>query len=199
MCGRFNFTDDQLDEIKEIIREVNEKHHGKKRPKTGNVYPTDPAAVLVEEGGGVTADVMRWGFPPLHPGERPIINASSESVLEKRMFGAVRTRRCIVPSTGFYEKDFIFQLPAGGVLYMAGFFDVFADGEGGEETRFVILTTAANRDMEKVHDRMPVVLRPDECALWFSQDYRSAFDRREVALNKLPYKEGLVYTGSLFE
>ncbi len=64
MCGRFNFTDEQLDEIKQIIKEANERIYGSGRKvKTGEVYPTNLAAVLVWEDSRVTPLPVKWGFP----------------------------------------------------------------------------------------------------------------------------------------
>ena len=75
-------------------------------------------------------------------------------------------RRCIVPTTGFYEWDgqkrkYHFRLPGQDRLYLAGLWNTFQ----GEE-RFVILTTAPNDTIINVHDRMPVLLTDDEVTPW---------------------------------
>lgn len=51
---------------------------------------------------------------------------------------------------------------------MAGCMNRYEDGE-----RFVILTTAANESMEPVHDRMPLILEPDEVGPWIWDDERT--------------------------
>ena len=71
----------------------------------------------------------------------------------------VLARRCVVPTTGFYEWDaarhkYLFQLPGSALLYLAGLYD-YVDSQG----RYVILTTAPNASMAPIHDRMPLVLQ----------------------------------------
>ena len=72
----------------------------------------------------------------------------------------------LIPASGFYEwsrlkeKNTFFRYDAA-LLYMAGFCVWFED-----ERRFVILTTAANESMRKVHDRMPLILEKEQLADW---------------------------------
>ena len=47
-------------------------------------------------------------------------------------------------------------------MYRAGFCDWFEN-----ERRFVILTTAANDSMTKVHNRMPLILEKEQLTDWF--------------------------------
>lgn len=93
-----------------------------------------------------------------------MINARSESVLEKRIFQeSVRHRRCVIPAKGFYEwnvkkEKYQFErLDQEAVLFMAGCFQRFQ-----EEEWFVILTTQANASVSLVHHRMPLVLEKNE-------------------------------------
>lgn len=175
MCGRFNFTDEQLDEIKQIIKEVNERLYGKK-VKTGEVCPTDLAAVLVWEENRISPKPVYWGFPKWK-GSGAIINARAETALEKPMFREpLLTRRCVVPSTGYYEwrrvngrtkKEKYHLLEQGkDILYMAGVVGTFSRSDGRQYEAFTILTTAANESVSPLHDRMPVILQPDELESW---------------------------------
>lgn len=160
MCGRYAlFTDEQNKEIIEIIRQVQDKI------KVGEIYPTNPAPVLLADG----VHAYNWGFPHFK-GKGVIINARAETAEEKRMFkNCAAERRCVVPSTGFYEwrnkQKYHFTLPDNLVLYMAGLYNEFAG-----EKRFVILTTAANTSMEDIHDRMPLVLPKDSVSDWLESD-----------------------------
>ena len=112
--------------------------------KTGEIFPTDLTPVLLPYADVIVPRLMVWGFPSFR-NKGVIINARSETVREKKLFAsALEKRRCIIPSTGFYEwnaekKKFLFNMPDSGMLYMAGIYDRF-DGED----RFVILTTEAN-------------------------------------------------------
>lgn len=194
MCGRYNFTDEESAEIQDIIRQVQKKLDGREL-KTGDIYPTNLAAVITEE----CPTAMVWGFP--NPKGGIIINARSETVLERPMFRrSVLERRCLIPTTGFYEwgteedgqlslfpdipkpkggkQKYLFRLPAQKELYMAGFYNRFYD-----EDRFVVLTTEANDTMRPIHNRMPVVLRPDEREKWLSgKDLDKLFNRDELLL-----------------
>ena len=61
MCGRYTlFTDKEYQDIRKIIRAVQEKGH---EVKTGEIYPTNPAPILVWEERGVVPQAVKWGWP----------------------------------------------------------------------------------------------------------------------------------------
>lgn len=176
MCGRYVlFSDTEMQDIRDIIEEVQRKSNGE--IKTGEIFPTDKAPVLIQENGVITPKAAKWGFPGFQ-GKGVIINARSETTQDKSMFRrSLQTMRCIIPSCGFYEwahsgqkTRYQFNLPESGSLYMAGLYNVY-DGE----RRFVILTAPANQSMIDVHNRMPVVLTLDEIDKWMGS-YQSAID-----------------------
>lgn len=115
----------------------------------------------------MTLKLMVWGFPSF---KGVIINARGETALDKPMFRrSVIERRCIVPTTDFYEWDsekrkYHFRLPGQDRLYLAGLWNVFQGFQG--EERFVVLTTAPNDTIVHVHNRIPVLLTGDELMLW---------------------------------
>ena len=164
MCGRFYVDDETAREIERVIRQVNDRVNG---VPTGDIRPTNPAAVLSAQNNEIAVTVKRWGFPN-YRSKNVIINARAESVLEKRLFhDSILKRRLIIPAGGFYEwnrlkEKNIFSRYDAPVLYMAGFCDWFEN-----ERRFVILTTAANEFMRKVHDRMPLILEKEQLSDWF--------------------------------
>ena len=185
MCGRYYFSVDLLDEIRELVEPEDWKLELGLLEK--DMHPGDVAPVITiredtargnaergntERGNESQAPVflgirkMRWGFEA--PGGKGLVfNARSESVLEKRMFrDSVASRRLAVPAARFYEWDREKQkvsfyrkgLPA---LYMAGF---YSPGEDG--WNFCILTTEANSSMRGVHDRMPLVIGREQVRDW---------------------------------
>ena len=165
MCGRYSlFNDKEIVDIAQIIQEV-ESRYGT-AVNTGEIYPTNLAPVLI--GGDVHPEPARWGFPKFN-GSGVIINARAETAVEKPTFKtSLLTRRCAVPTTGFYDWDkdkrkLRFNRPDTPVLWLAGLYNDFAG-----ERRFVILTTAANASMRAVHDRMPVILSADALSAWTS-------------------------------
>ena len=164
MGGRYGLYDDGNEELREIFDRTEGEF------KTGEVFPTEKAPVLIEQSGGITPEAVAWGFPEFR-GKGVIINARAETVPEKPMFRrSLATMRCVIPSSGFFEwthsgpkTKYRFNLPGAGVLYMAGLYQDF-----GGERRFVIITTVANDSMVEVHNRMPVVLQGTERDAWLS-------------------------------
>ena len=174
MCGRYVlFGSEELQEIRDIINEVQRKVN--EDIKTGEVFPTDRAPVLIQKEGILSPEAAIWGFPGFH-GKGVIINARAETVPEKPMFrSCLATRRCVIPSTGFYEwshdgkkMKYRFNLPDTSVLFMAGLYNEFQG-----ERRFLILTTAANRSMEDIHNRMPVVLDSKAKDCWLKDSHEA--------------------------
>ena len=158
MCGRYTFfTDKELQEVDEIIEQISNEIQ-LENMKAGEIFPTNVAPVLLPQDDIVIPRLMVWGFPNFR-NKGVIINARSETAGEKKLFASsLERRRCVIPSTGFYEwdaekKKFLFNMPDSGMLYMAGLYNRF-DGED----RFVILTTEANASMAEVHERMPVIV-----------------------------------------
>jgi putative SOS response-associated peptidase YedK len=88
---------------------------------------------------------------------------------------AVRKRRCLIPADGFYEwkrldsktkQPFSFMLADKSVFAFAGLWDRWRDPQGATVVTCSILTTAPNALTVDVHDRMPVILRPDDYDIW---------------------------------
>jgi putative SOS response-associated peptidase YedK len=169
MCGRYNFTVEENDEIIEILEKLNAKLHGT-AVKTGDIYPTNQAPILTLEKEEVSPVLGAWGFPKFDE-KGVIINARSETAFEKKTFrDSLINRRCIIPSTGFYEWDsmkrkFLFRMEGTKVLYMAGLYSYYRD-----ELRFVVLTAQANESMSEIHDRMPLVIPKQEVSAWIKDN-----------------------------
>ncbi|WP_312280705.1 SOS response-associated peptidase [Oscillibacter sp.] len=178
MCGRYQFTAERCAELQEIVQEIR-RRCGKDAWTPGEIRPSLKAPVLVEREGRVEAVLMRWGFQTQ---KSLIINARSESTEEKPLFrDSVQTRRCVVPTSGFYEwsadkRKCLFRLPDAQALYMAGIYDQRQD-----ESYYCILTTEANESVRGIHPRMPVVLRREEISGWLMEP--STFRRM---LKKIP-------------
>lgn len=185
MCGRYVlFSDPEMAEIREIIEEVQKNNP---EIKTGEIFPTNKAPVLMLNGDKLIPEAVKWGFPDFR-GKGVIINARAETAPEKPMFRrSLEEKRCIIPSCGFYEwshdggpkTKYQFNLPGEGVLYMAALYNDFAG-----ERRFVILTTASNESIRKVHLRMPVVLTRQEMDQWINS-YQGALDILQAARPEL--------------
>lgn len=167
MCGRYQFTAEQNDEIRAIIRNV-QRNCDKKKWTKGEICPSALAPVLVARGDKVVAELQSWGmmaFPP-----KLIINAKAETVQEKALFRTnIQSRRCVVPTTGFFEWDadkhkYLFKMPGTGATYLAGIYDA-----RDNINCFVILTTAPNASVANIHDRMPLVLERKDIRPWLTE------------------------------
>ncbi|MDD4096139.1 MAG: SOS response-associated peptidase [Oscillospiraceae bacterium] len=183
MCGRYFIADPETDrEIKKICDDINFRYQSADRSiytKTGEIFPTDPAPVLVHEKDAVTAVRMTWGFPaPQRRGV--IINARAETAADKPMFrGSVPRRRCIVPASGFFEwahegeksgTKYLLTSEESKVLFLAGLYSIFEKPEGERYAAFVILTVDANDSVRKLHDRMPLIIPPKQDENWLADE-----------------------------
>lgn len=186
MCGRYSlFTDEENQEIMRIVRTLDTRYPGNTM-KHGEVYPTNTAPILCLEHEELKPELSTWGFPRFGASKGVIINARSESADDRPMFKkSLHTRRCVVPTTGFYEWTqngtkikYQFNLPNLRTLYLAGLYNTFKD-----ENRFVILTTAANNSVADVHNRMPVILPKPLMEEWlFSEDFALSYIYADMPL-----------------
>lgn len=172
MCGRYYIDDEMEKEIEHVVELVDQKHRWEKQG-TKDILPMDAAPVIVGSRDKILLTSMCWGYPKSRE-KGLIINARSETVMEKPLFSrGMEKRRMVIPARGFYEwnrkkEKMTFTGRKGEILYMAGFYDCF-----GAEDRFVILTTAANQSMIQTHDRMPLLLEKDQIKGWLTDKDRA--------------------------
>lgn len=165
-------------------------------PPRYNIAPTQPILIVRGERGQRRPALVRWGLIPSWTKDMAamplLFNARSETAAEKPAFrGAYRHRRCLIPATGFYEwrKDangrkqpFYLQPASGGVIAFAGLWDEWADDKGNIIDTATILTTAANRELAPIHERMPVVVRREQYDLWLGLDAERGANAGQVLL-----------------
>jgi putative SOS response-associated peptidase YedK len=177
MCGRFVSASPP----DEIARYFDAAEPEQAIGENYNVAPTNDVYAVYEDGEVRRLEAFHWGLVP-HWAKDPsvgnrMINARAETVAEKNAFKpALRKRRCIIPADGFYEwqkvpgqkkkQPLYISRPDGEPLAFAGLWSIWRDSEGGELHSCTIITTAANEDMEPVHDRMPVILGRDDWGSW---------------------------------
>lgn len=150
-----------------------------------NICPTQSVTVITQ---GRALQHFRWGFIPSWyktPSDGPLlINARSETIAEKPAFReACRTRRCLIPATGFYEwnkaadggRDPFYIAPkTGGIVAFAGIWQTWGVEGAQRVNTCAIVTCAANETMSAVHHRMPVVIEPDAFGLWLGEEGKGA-------------------------
>ena len=172
MCGRYTQTS-QLSELIETY-EIDEVLLEEMVGTSFNVAPSQVAPVVYFRQKRVLHP-LHWGIQPAwaRPGARRLINARSETVREKASFrGLVETHRCLVPAAGFYEfqsnpggrkTPHYFTAANGEPISFAGLWE-----ESGEVGCFTILTTGANEEVSRLHDRMPVILEKADGTDWLN-------------------------------
>ncbi len=147
-----------------------------------NVCPTVAVHVVTAHDDHRRLRPMRWGFIPHWydaPGDGPLlINARSETIADKPAFrAAVRTRRCLIVASGFYEwkrekgetpLPWYITRTDGAPMAMAGIWQDWDKGDAGLTT-CAIVTCAANAAMAPIHDRLPVILSPADWPLWLGE------------------------------
>jgi len=178
MCGRYTLYthEDDLASLFEVITyPLTERY---------NVAPTQTVPIIVQQASGERVMTpARWGLIPHWVADPKafkanLFNARAESAAERPSFrDAMRSRRCIVPATGFYEwrklddskQPYHIQRADGDPFAFAGLWSVNTRGPESIAS-CTILTVDANRDMEVLHDRMPVILERDSWGRWMDTD-----------------------------
>ncbi|PSN14172.1 hypothetical protein C7293_12875 [filamentous cyanobacterium CCT1] len=184
MCGRFS--------LNQTGEELAVAFHLKDVPPVApryNIAPTQPVATVVAtaEHPEPHFHLLQWGLIPSWAKDPAIgsrmINARAETVAEKPSFrAAFKRRRCLVLADGFYEwqrqgkgqpkqPHYIF-LRDHQPFAFAGLWEHWHDPVGGGELQTcTLLTTAPNELMEPLHNRMPVILPPEDYAAWLDPSY----------------------------
>ena len=179
MCGRYTLTKPKKS-IESHFQAALRKGEYRERY---NVAPSQSMPVVVAPNGNRELAVMQWGLIPSWSKDlkTPLINARAETVQEKPSFrSSFKSRRCLIPADGFYEwvKTDSGKIPHRIYLADEGLF-AFAGiwSEWGPEDErlrsFSIITTAANSKLEALHHRMPVILDPENYALWLDSSQQN--------------------------
>lgn len=181
MCGRFvgyRKLGDYQDKFRIELFEVDPKPNY-------NVAPTQMIPAVIRRGDTNILREFKWGLVPFWADDPAIgnrmINARSETVDAKPAFrNAFRKRRCLIPADGFYEwkgqkgsKQPMYITTADDAPFgFAGLWEVW-DNKGREEEPLytcTILTTDASEPIKNIHERMPVILKPEAYQDWIDEE-----------------------------
>lgn len=185
MCGRFALINSP-EEVQDALAVLLEAF-----PARYNIAPTQPILAVIEadrpEPGSNRpsrrALLLRWGLIPgfvKDPREFPLlINARSETAIGKASFrAAMRHRRILIPASGFFEwrrpekgskeksQAYWVRPRRGGIVAFAGLMETWSSADGSEVDTGAILTADATPNFRHIHDRMPVVIEPEDFARW---------------------------------
>jgi putative SOS response-associated peptidase YedK len=159
-----------------------------KRLPTFNGAPRQELPIIIREpdyAGGMFV-LARWGLIPgwireANPKFQPI-NARCEEVASKGMFRSTyRTRRALLPIDGFFEwkavigakakQPYAIAMKSGEPFALAALWEMWRQAGMGVELRtFCVITCPANELVANIHDRMPVILGPQDYARWISEE-----------------------------
>ena len=175
MCGRYELNTTPA-RLQSHFAAVLPAHAALPDFSSYNVAPSLPCPVIrySKRDKANVVELLIWGFEPQWT-ERAWINARAEGVFAAPTFrDAARKRRCLVLATGWYEwqargrgkQPFYAHLEALEPLAFAGIWTAKKDAQGEWKLSFAVITTAAEGPLRDVHDRMPLVMRPEHYARW---------------------------------
>jgi len=162
MCARY--------EIKSTIEQIISRYNIYKTPQKAEkfssiteVRPTDPVPVITTNH---KVQILHWGLK-VGWGNKPIINARSETLREKTTFIPLLENRCLVPATAYFEwcknnnskTEFCIRPNKPNIFSFAGLTD-------GDE--FTIVTCTSSDSISHIHNRMPIILNRNDEEVWLS-------------------------------
>ena len=178
-------------------------------PPRYNVAPSQSVAAIFQlpDTSEPQLQMLRWGLIPSWAKDPKIgyklINARAETVSEKPSFrSAFRQRRCLIPATGFYEwqqlegsrqkQPYFIGLQDERPFAFAGLYERWESPGGDILKTCTIITTAANSLVEPIHERMPVMLAPQDYARWLDPSF-GTIDSLQALLAPYPADRMKVY------
>jgi putative SOS response-associated peptidase YedK len=191
MCGRY-----RLSRRKQIIEEHFDSASGEEVwiPRY-NVAPTQPVPVIRQNPKEPVRklSLMRWGLIPSWANDSSavarMINTRAETAAAKPAFrDALKSRRCLIPADAFYEwmrtgktkQPYCFEVNQGELFAFAGLWDRWKNPGGDWIKSCSILTTTPNAVTSGVHDRMPVILDPENYEVWLDPGMQNVIAASEL-------------------
>jgi putative SOS response-associated peptidase YedK len=183
MCGRYSLATPNPAEVRARFP-IGEAVEIRRRY---NVAPGDEVlAVNTDRDGRPRGELLRWGLVPSWARSPDtglkMINARVETATERPAFRRAFERfRCLIVADGFYEwrhigpgtkQAFHITRRDGQLFSFAGLWSIWHGEDGGTLRTCTILTTAANRAIATLHDRMPIILAPNAELAWLDPEAR---------------------------
>jgi putative SOS response-associated peptidase YedK len=173
MCGRFSLAVSG----EKIKKQFSVTAPASLEPRYNCAPTQDQWAILAP---GQALQPLRWGLIPHWANHISVgtnlINARAEDIAGKPSFRLpIRKRRCLVPADSFYEwqqkQPYRILMADNQLLALAGVWDEWQDPSGHTIRSFALVTTAPNREVAEIHNRMPVVIQGlEQQKRWLSED-----------------------------
>jgi len=178
MCGRFVLQA----ELSRIVESFDIQEVACHYRPSNNIFPGQHIIAVVHDTMNRLVE-FKWGLIPWWSKDPSIgnrmINARAETAAEKPAFRqAFKKRRCLIVADGFYEwqkvgkakKPLYFSLKSGGPFGFAGLHETWTSPDQQQLHTCTIITTEANRFIEPIHDRMPVIVPKDLEMKWIDPE-----------------------------
>ncbi len=190
MCGRY-----RLSRRKQLVEEYFDSAGEEDWTPRYNVAPTQAVPIIRQNPKEPVRELLlvRWGLIPWWAkdpsGAAGMINARSETAAEKPAFrDAMKFRRCLIPADGFYEwaktgkakQPYFLEVNQGELFAFAGIWERWKNPGGQILETCSILTTTPNAVTSALHDRMPVILGPDNYDLWLDPGMKDVAAASEI-------------------
>lgn len=178
MCGRFTLVSN----LDLILHRFNVAYADVDHVPRYNIAPSQQVLAIVSDGEKRRMGQLRWGFIPFWAKDMKIghkmINARAETLSEKASFKhPLKRQRCLIPADSFYEwkrdenkkRPVRVRLKSREPFAFAGLWSRWTSPDGKAIYSCTIVTTRPNSLMEDIHDRMPVILRPEDEEMWLDR------------------------------
>ncbi len=195
MCGRYTLALPDPGAIRDRFP-IGEEIEPRRR---FNVAPGDDVlAVTSDRAGAPRGELLRWGLVPSWAKSpdtgMKMINARLETVTERPAYRRAFERfRCLIVADGFYEwqrvsggpkQPFHITRDGGGLFAFAGLWSIWHAPDDTTLRTCTIITRPANAAVSALHDRMPVILAPEDESAWL--DTGTPAGRLDAILAGLP-------------
>ena len=172
MCGRFSLSSN----LEELQNEFSNEISGN-FPAKYNISPGQSPVVISLKKNNFYLNKIHWGFKVPKLGKL-VINARSETIIEKPLFkNLLLQNRCLIPANSWFEwdnekKPYLIKHKKNDIIAFAGLQRI----EENQESSFVIITADAEKDLKKIHNRTPLVIKKENFLFWLGNDYKKAYN-----------------------
>lgn len=164
-------------------------------PPRFNIAPTQLISIVRMIGREKIHSLVRWGLiPRWWPKDKKPkvqINGRGETLFDKPYFrDSAKNRRCLVLADGYYEwrrdandrplQAYFVERVDGKPFAMAGIWDVWKSPAGDTIESVAVVTTPASADIAGIHDRMPLILAPEDYLSWLDAERVDEGHAREL-------------------
>jgi putative SOS response-associated peptidase YedK len=182
MCGRYNLITDA-----QAIVDFFDLGNSLEMEPRYNIAPSQSVPAIRIRDNQRILGMFHWGLIPRWAQEKEIgyrmINARAETLAERPTYRTpFRTQRCLIPATGFYEwkqqgtrQPYNIRIGEGKLFAFAGLWEQWVHDDEIIDS-CTIITTEANKVVQPVHDRMPVILHPRIYQTWLDPGNQSTDD-----------------------